>query len=125
MAVFPSTQLSPVGRPHLHLSGERCPYCEQSIPNEKAELVRARVLARERELSESIAAGLAQKFAGEKAQIEATARALVEQVRRESAAAFEQLRGEVAAREAVAREEGAEANAALWNSRLIEQEQTS
>ena len=70
MVASPSPQLSAISRLQLHLAGEFCPYCEQPIPNEKAEEVRARTEARERELSESITARLTQKFALEKAQIE-------------------------------------------------------
>ena len=80
--VSPSRQLSPLSSPHLHLPGEFCPYCEQPIPNEKAEHVRARAKAKERELSEILTARLTQKFTLEKAQIETSAKALVDQARR-------------------------------------------
>ena len=49
MAVSPSPQLTPVPRPHFHLAGECCPYCEQPIPNEKAQEVRQRAEARDGE----------------------------------------------------------------------------
>jgi hypothetical protein len=120
-----SPQLSPSSRPHVHLAGELCPYCEQQIPNEKAEQVRARAEAKERELSEILTARLTQKFAVEKAQIEARSKALVDQASSESAAALEKLRSEIASKEAAAREEGKKAAEAMLQERLAEQEQTS
>ena len=54
MVASPSPQLSAISRLQLHLAGEFCPYCEQPISNEKAEQVRARAKAKERELSESV-----------------------------------------------------------------------
>jgi hypothetical protein len=125
MVASPSPQVSAVTHPHLHFAGERCPYCEQPIPNEKAEQVRARAEARERELSEGLTARLTQKFALERAQIENSAQALVDQVRNEGVAALEKLKGEVASREAAARAEGRKTAASLIGSlevRLAEAE---
>jgi hypothetical protein len=122
-STFP--QLSPSSRPHVHLTGEVCPYCEQPIPNEKAEQVRARWEAKKSELSETLTARLTQKFALEKAQLEASADARVDQVRSESTAAFEKMKNEFASREATAREEGKKEGVAMLQQRLTEQERTS
>ena len=125
MVASPSPQLSAISRLQLHLAGEFCPYCEQPIPNEKAEQVRARTEAKKRELSESVTARLAQKFAVEKAQMETGAKALVDQARSEGAAALEKMKSEIASREAVARENGKKAAEAMQQERLAEQERTS
>jgi hypothetical protein len=109
MVASPSPQLSAISRLQIHLAGEFCPYCEQPIPNEKAEQARARTEAMERELSESVTARLAQTFALEKAQMERSAKALVDQARNEGAAALEKVKSEIASREAVAREKGKKA----------------
>jgi hypothetical protein len=45
-------------QPHIHISGLQCPVCDQPIPSEKADQVRARMDAREREVSESVSARL-------------------------------------------------------------------
>lgn len=125
MVASPSPQLSAISRLQLHLAGEFCPYCEQPIPNEKAEQVRARTEAKERELSESVTARLTQKFALEKAQMETSAKALVDRARNEAAAALDKVKSEIASREAVAREDGKKAAEAMLQERLAEQERTS
>jgi hypothetical protein len=100
--------------PHLHVLGETCPVCDQPIPNDKAEAVRARMEARERALTDAARAAAAQQIATEKAQIEAAAAAAVEKARQDSAAAVMKITDETAAREAAARVAGkAEADAAL------------
>ncbi|MGH6944939.1 MAG: DUF2130 domain-containing protein, partial [Geminicoccaceae bacterium] len=60
--------------PHLHVAGERCPYCDQPIPNEKAEEIRTRTEAKEREQADALTARLSGEFARERAKIEAAAR---------------------------------------------------
>jgi DNA repair exonuclease SbcCD ATPase subunit len=62
MVASPSPQLSAISRLQIHPAGEFCPYCEQPIPNEKAEQVRARTEAKERELSERVTARLTQSL---------------------------------------------------------------
>jgi hypothetical protein len=91
-------------QPHLHIEGFQCPVCDQPIPNEKAEQVHARMEARERELSEAAGSRLREQFVAERVQIEAHARATVEQARKEGAAALEVT--EAAEKEASARQEG-------------------
>jgi hypothetical protein len=125
MVASPSPQLSAISRLQIHLGGEFCPYCEQPIPNEKAEQVRARTEAKERELSESVTARLTQEFALEKAQMETGAKALVDQARNEGAAALEKVKSEIASREAVAREDGKKAAEAMLQERLAEHARTS
>jgi hypothetical protein len=125
MVGSPFPQFSPTSRPHAHLAGEVCPYCEQPIPNEKAEQVRARREAKERQLSETLTARLTQKFALEKAQLEASADARVDQVRSEGTAALEKVKTESASRQTAAREEGKREAEAMLQERLTEQVRTS
>lgn len=100
--------------PHIHALGETCPVCDQPIPNDKAEAVRARMEARERALNDAARAAAAQQIATERAQIEAAAAATVEKARQDSAAAIKKIADEAAAKEAAARAAGkAEADAAL------------
>jgi hypothetical protein len=119
--MVPCPQFSPASHTHPRLAGELCPYCEQPIPNEKAEQVRARWEAKQRDLTTR----LTQKFALEKTQMEATTKVLVDQVRSEGAAALEKEKSEIASREAAAREEGKKVAEAMLQERLTEQERTS
>jgi hypothetical protein len=99
---------------HIHVLGETCPVCEQPIPNDKAEAIRARLQARERALSDAAKAAAAQQIAAERAQIEAAAAAAVEKTRQDSAAAIKKVIDESAIKEAAARAAGkAEADTAL------------
>jgi hypothetical protein len=79
---------------HLHAKGATCPWCEQEIPTEKLKEISGKIALREREQSLAISARLEQKFAAERIEAEAIAKAELELERRESAA-----------REAAAREE--------------------
>lgn len=109
--------------PHLHILGETCPVCDQPIPNDKAEAVRARLEARDRALNDAAKAAAAQQIATERAQIEAAAATAVEKARRDSADAIKKVTDESAARETAARAAGkAEADAAL-RERLAATEQ--
>lgn len=94
-------------QPHIHVAGANCPVCDQPIPNEKVEQVRAKVEARERELSDAVTARLKNEFAQEKVQIQTNANAVLEQHKKDSAATLEALKSEFATREAAAREEAA------------------
>jgi hypothetical protein len=99
-------------QPHLHIAGQRCPVCEQPIPNEKAEQVRARMEARDRELTAAANARAAQQFAHEKAQIEANAKT-----------AIEMLTTQIATKEAAARADGAKVAEATMQQKLTALEQ--
>jgi hypothetical protein len=91
-------------QPHIHLKGEQCPVCDQPIPNEKAEQVRFRMEARDRELSDSVGARLKEQFASERVQFEANARVVTDRLTREHAAAMEVVKAEAAQKEVAARE---------------------
>jgi len=96
------------------LVGETCPTCDQPIPNEQAEAIRARMEAREQELGIAARAAAATQVATERARIEAAASAAIEKARQDSADAIQKAAHEVGAKEAAARAAGkAEADAAL------------
>lgn len=63
-------------RPHAHAAGDRCPTCDQPIPNDRLEDVRNRLAARERQLQEKLAADFARKE--EAARVEARTAAVQE-----------------------------------------------
>lgn len=113
----PQPALRP-SQPHIHIQGALCPVCDQPIPNERAAQVQARIEARDRAAADAVALRLKEQFAAERVQIEANARARLEQTQREGAAAIEAIKTESAAaidlvrreaqaKEAAAREEGA------------------
>ena len=102
----PQPSLRSAPNQHVHAAGAFCPVCDQPIPNEKAEQVRARLEEKERELSDAVALRMKEQFAQERAQIEGNARAVLEQTQRDSAAAIEKMKTDSAASVAAARAEG-------------------
>jgi hypothetical protein len=68
MAMFSSSRQA--FKPHVHVAEERCPVCEQLIPNEKAKQVRSRIEGWEGERR----AAMLEEFARDKAEGEARAR---------------------------------------------------
>lgn len=105
---------------HLHIASERCPVCDQPIPNERAQEIHARMEARERALTEAANLRAAQQFAMEREQIETNANAAIENARKEHAEAIKKITEETAAREAAARAAGKkEADAALQEKLVV------
>src|SRR2546426_9689370 len=94
-------------QPHIHFAGQKCPTSDQPYPNEKAELVRARIEARERELTDTATPRASQRYALEKAQLEASAKTAIETVT-----------AQIAAKEAAARADGAKAAEATMQEKL-------
>ena len=92
-------------KPHLHLAGDRCPTCDQPIPNDRREEVQNRIEARAREI---------------KADAEARVKAEVQQARSEGSAALEAEKAKFAAREDVVRQEGEARAAAGFATKLKE-----
>jgi hypothetical protein len=109
-------------QPHIHISGLQCPMCDQPIPSEKADEVRARMEAREREVSESVSVRLKEQFAQERVKIEANARVVVEKLQKDSAAAVEAVKSEALQRETAAREEGSKAALAAAQEQIAQAE---
>jgi hypothetical protein len=102
----PQPSLRPTPDRHFHAAGAFCPVCDQPIPNEKAEQVRARLEEKERELSDAVALRMREQFAQERAQIEGNARAVLEQAQRDAAEAIEKVKTDSASSVTAAREEG-------------------
>lgn len=109
--------------PHVHLSGERCPWCDQPIPNEKLLEIQARISAKERDRDAELERRTKELVAFEKAQVEAKAKADLEQVRNEGVAALERARKEAIAKEGAAREEARKAAESAMTQKLAEAEQ--
>ena len=74
MAVSQST-IRRQAEPHVHIAGERCPWCDQPIPHEKFDEIHARIEAKERERTAAVERRLKEQVAHEKAQVEAKAKA--------------------------------------------------
>jgi hypothetical protein len=68
------TAFSRSAHPHIHVADERCPYCDQPIPNEKAAEIRARMEADQRKQTEALTIRLKEQFALEKTQAQTAAR---------------------------------------------------
>jgi len=109
-------------QPHIHISGLQCPVCDQPIPSEKADQVRARMEARERDLSDSLRAKLKEQFAKERMQIEANARAVLERLQKDNTVAIEAVKREALQKEVAAREEGSRVAQAAAEERIAQAE---
>ena len=94
----PEPALRSIREPHIHALGETCPMCDQPIPNDKAEEVRARMEAQERSAALVANTRANQQIAAEKAQIEAVAGAKFEELRKEKEEALEKAAADAAAR---------------------------
>jgi Uncharacterized protein conserved in bacteria (DUF2130) len=106
-------------RPHGHGAGERCPWCDQPIPTDKADAIKGRIAAKEREHQTLLTSRLEEQFAREKALLQAQTTAALEQARNGLAQEF-------AAKEAAAREEARKAAETALQSQqalLLEQRQ--
>jgi hypothetical protein len=98
--------------PQSALDQKDCPTCGQAIPPEKLEEIGGRIAAREREQTLEITAQLEKRYASEKLEAAAKAKADLESERRQSAQ-----------REARAKEETQKAAEKLLNEKLTEVEQ--
>jgi hypothetical protein len=77
--------------PHIHIVGDQCPLCEQTIPNDRLEDVDKRIQARDRQM---------------RAEADARVNAEVQSVRAQGEAALEAAKAQFAAREETARKDG-------------------
>lgn len=112
-----STTLTAVGS-HLHVTDARCPWCDQTIPHEKLNQIRARIEAKERERSAEVERHIKEQVVREKA----LARAEVEAIQKQAAAALEKEKLEATKKEAAAREEARKAAEAAMAKKLAESE---
>lgn len=99
---------------------DRCPWCDQAIPHERFEEIRARLAAAERQHAAEIERQLRQGIAREKAQVEARAKAEIEQAKTAAAAAVARATGEVAVREAKAAAAAKAATEAILAPRIAQ-----
>ena len=91
--------------PHLHIGGERCPWCDQPIPDEKFAEITSRIEARERERFAEISRSLSDQHALDNARLQAKAEADLQHARNASAAEIEKIKAASFARETVVRAE--------------------
>jgi hypothetical protein len=80
--------------PHLHIDGEKCPWCEQEIPPERLEKIRGKIAARERERMQEITAKLEQQYALQLDGLRKAKEAEVAKVKEDAAAEALRLRKE-------------------------------
>ena len=102
MSLFSAAQAA---KPHLHLAGDRCPTCDQLIPNDRREEVQNRIDERARQLQ---------------ADAEARVKSEVQHARAEGAASLEAVKAQFAVREDVVRREGEARAAAGFATKLKE-----
>lgn len=96
-------KLREASTPHLHIEGERCPWCDQPIPHEKFDEIRARIETKERERTAALERRLKEQAAQERAQAEAKAKAEVEKAQEDAAAAIAKANKEAAEKAEAAR----------------------
>jgi hypothetical protein len=114
----PQPALRSVPGDHLHVDGEVCPYCEQPIPNDRAQEIQERFKAKEHAQVEALKKQMSEQLARERQQLEANAKAAVEKVQTESVAAIEKLRAESLVQQTVARSEGMKTAEAAAQERI-------
>jgi hypothetical protein len=98
---------------HAHADGERCPFCDQPIPNEKLAEIERRIEAKERERIGAVTERLKEQFARERRDAEVKAKAELEAARSEAVKA-----AEAAVVERLAAAEGLHAAALAENAAL-------
>lgn len=104
--VAPQSALRAFPDDHPHVAGELCPYCDQPIPNDRAEEIRARFEEKERQHIDAMRAQLNEQLKRDRQQLEAATKAAIEKAQSESALLVEAVRAESVAQLATAREEG-------------------
>jgi hypothetical protein len=104
--------------PHVHVFGETCPTCDQPIPNEKAQEIRERAAYLQKRLADEAEVRAAQKLAAYKVEIEAAAKARVDQAEREKAEALKKANEEATAKIDAARALGQKLAEADFSARL-------
>lgn len=114
----PQNALRSVPGDHLHVAGEVCPYCDQPIPNDRAQEIQEKFKAEARAQSEALKRQMTEQLGRDRQQIEATAKAAVEKAQNDSTAAIEKMKAEALARETTVRAEGMKAAEAAAQERI-------
>jgi hypothetical protein len=89
-----------------HSAEETCPYCEQAIPNERADEIRARFAARREQEEAALKADMERQLASKAAEIEQGKKAEIAQLVSAQAAELQKFKDAAANDLALAREEG-------------------
>jgi hypothetical protein len=92
---------------HQHAANETCPYCEQPIPNDRAEEIRARFTFKQKQDEAALKVRYDQQVAAARAEIEAGKKAEIDK-----------LKGDALAQATAAREQGKQAAEAEAQQRL-------
>lgn len=99
---------------HVHSAAETCPYCEQPVPNDRAEEIREKFDAVQRRQAAEQKARLESEIAAVRTQAEEAKNAELAQMKLDNEAALQKQKDEAALQKAAAVEEGkALANASL------------
>ncbi len=109
-------QLKPVPvheQSHRHTAGDFCPTCEQAIPDDRYDEIKARIEKRQQEQSTAITSRLKEQFARDKAVI-------LEQAQQEARTAIEQERQAAAEKITLARDEGRQIAEAAAQEQIAE-----
>jgi len=91
---------------HPHIAGEVCPYCDQPIPNDRAQEILERFEASRRAQAETLKRQMNGQLARDRQQIEANAKAAIEKAQSDGAAAIEKIKAGSLAQQMAARNEG-------------------
>jgi hypothetical protein len=91
---------------HLHSAEEVCPYCDQAIPNERAEEIRTRFEEARKRNEAAFAAEMDQRLAAKSAELEAAKKTEIEQMQAANTQALRKVQEVATAQQAAAREEG-------------------
>lgn len=105
------------GRP---TQSDLCPWCEQPIPHDRFDEIHARIAKKERQRTAEVEGELRKRFARDKAQMEANAKAAVAAAQKEGADALSELRTKAAAKEQRARHEATKAAEAAASGKMLE-----
>lgn len=114
----PQNALRSVPGDHFHAAGEVCPYCDQPIPNDRAQEIQEKFKAETRAQSEALKRQMTEQLARDRQVIEAAAKATVEKAQSDNAAAIEKIKAEALARETTVRAEGMKAAEAAAQERI-------
>ncbi|WP_158511653.1 DUF2130 domain-containing protein [Bradyrhizobium sp. CCGE-LA001] len=112
MATQPA--FSPPTAPHIHVSGQTCPYCQQEIPNERVAEIRERYEADQQRQEKEFTARLEAQVSSIRIQFDEARKAAIATLNEQHAAAIAQHKAESLLQQEAAREAGKKlADAAL------------
>ena len=84
--VTPQPAFRATSADHEHLVGETCPYCEQPIPNDRAEEIRARYEFKQQQSEAALKARAEKQIAEARAALEVAKKAEIEKIRADALA---------------------------------------